>query len=364
MSGNSSSEKLQIRNAIAMLLVFYIGNGGIFAATLGLGPDGWIAQLLGFAIAIPLFLILGRLMRLMPGMDFFEMLNYTFGRALAVFVSILYLGYFLMLSSTVWVYAEFIRLVNLPNTPLLVILLVFFTVCVYLAESGVLTAGRWSVFLAAILIFVAVTLTLFAVSGMRMTNLLPVAADGGKAVVRGGLRFAISPFGEAVAVLAVIGIRLDKEASPYKLFFVGGMIALAFFVLNFLRDLAILGAVGMDSMHFPSYKVAGVIQMGSIGARVEFLAVLPFLLAGLTKTAICLMAAAKVARRIVPRPPERCVMISLAFVSLILASIWASNLGERTGHFHVAPVFQFGIPAVMWIVAEVKGLRKPMGAVG
>jgi len=295
-------------------------------------------------------------------MDLFAMLDYSFGRVLTVIISGLYFVYFITLAATTRAYhAMFVRLVAMPQTPWIILLLVFFVLCVYLAKSGAETVGKWSTFLAAGLILTTVGLTLFAIPAMRVDNLLPLVESGSAEIARGGIRFAVMPLGEAVVLLALLG-HLDKGASSYKLFFVGAVIATLLLVLGFLRDAAILGARSMDSLLYSSFTAAGVLEVGTIGMRIEFLAALPTILAGITKAAVCLIAAARAMRRVFALPGENAVIVSVAFFSLGLSAALFANVTELFAfpalHFYFAPVFQVGIPVLMWLVAEMKTRRR------
>ena len=54
MQTNASAGGLRLWGAVAILLVVYVSSSGIFDFAYGLGPGGWIAQLLGLAMAAPL----------------------------------------------------------------------------------------------------------------------------------------------------------------------------------------------------------------------------------------------------------------------------------------------------------------------
>jgi len=356
--------KLSFRSATAILLVFYMGSSDVLGMSTGLGADAWIAYLVGLLTALPLLLILARLVQLTPGMDLYAMLDYTLGKWLATIVSILYFCYFITMAAMVrGYYGTFVQLTSLPHTPLVVILLLFFAVCAYLAKSGVETLGKWSTLWGVAAISAAVLLTLLAIPSMRLENLLPIAASGEGAIVREGSRFAFLPFGEAVVMLALLG-RLDRQASPYKLFFLGASLAAGFFVLTFLRDAAVLGGGSMDTLRYPFFQAAGVLQIGSGLARIEALVTLPVILTGLTKVAVCLIAAAGAARRILGLMEGDSVLVPIALFSLGLSVILFGNLTALSAfpnlHLRVALLFQIVIPVILWLIAEGKRLRKPV----
>ena len=356
--------KLSSKHAAAILALFYMGSA--LHMPTGLGTDGWIAYLAGLLIVMPLLLILARLVRLMPEMNLYDMLEYTLGKALAVIVGLFYFLYFIAWAAVARVYyGTFVQQTSLTRTPLIVILLILFVLCIYLARSGVATVGKWSILLGAVVLFGAVLLTLLAIPDMRLEHLLPIAARGSRAIARGGYRQALWPFGGAVVMLAVLR-PLDRKANPYAALLFGAAIACGFFVLNFLRDTAVLGETGMDTLRYPSFQTAGVVRMGVVETRIEFLTALPLILAGLTKAAVCLLAAAGAVARIFRNRDRQSILFPAALfsvgLSVMLLYSREAALFVPTFHQSVAPLFQAVIPVLVWLIAEGKHKRKPMGA--
>ena len=362
MQKNISTNGLTLWGAVAILLLVFISGSGIFDFTYGLGPDGWIAQLLGLAMAAPLLLLFARLAHLLPGMSLYAMLEYAFGRWIARFLSLLYLLYFIGLAAAIQAqYAAFIRMISLVNTPLVVILLAFFTLSVYLAKSGTKTLGKWSLLLGVTAVVFALGLTLLALPDMRAEHLLPVGANSPASIVRSGGKFAIFPLGEAVVMLALLG-PLDKRTDPYKLFFFGALFAVGFFLLSFFRDTAILGATLLDMLHFPSFTAAGVIQIGGIGGRMDIFFAGLLLLAGLTKAAACLIAANRGIRQVFSLSKENAALLPLGFFAAGLAAVLFPSLTELFAfpgiYVYYVPLFQGVIPFAAWFFAEIKVWRE------
>ena len=363
MQKHSFANGLSPWGAVAILLVFYISANGIFSFAYGLGPDGFLAQLIGFGMAAPLLLIFARLAQILPGMNLYDMLDYSFGRWIAWVLSLFYTLYFISLTAVAQVqYAAFIRLVSLVNTPLLVILLAFFALSAYLAKSGVQTLGKWSLLIGAVSVIFTLGLTLLAIPNMRFEHLLPIGTNTPASMLRSGGKFAVFPLGEAVVILALFG-RLEKAEKPYKLFFFGALFALLFFLLTFFRDTAILGTALLDMLHYPSFTAAGVVQIGAIGGRVDIFFAGLMLLTGLTKAAICLIAANRGVRRMFSLSDEHALLLPLGFFSVGLSAVLFPNLAELFAHpsVHVyyAPLFQGVIPGLLWLLAEWKVRRKP-----
>jgi len=363
MDNKLSLDHLSLRGAIALLLVFYISGYGIYGHAIDMASDRWMAAGVGLVMATPLFLILARLIRLLPGMDLFDMLEYAFGRVLGTLITVLYCVYFIAMAALAGRYhGAFLHLTTLPNTPLIVLLLILFAVCVYLAKSGVVTLGKWSVLIAILAILFAVGVTVIALPAMRLNHLLPLGVHSGQGLLWGGYRAAVLILGNGIIFLT-LARRLDKKANPYGLFMFAAALAVAFFALTFLRDLAILGQGSMDTVFFSAYKAAGVLDLGGLGIRIESFVLLIALLTGITKIAICLLAAARGVSRITSQWNQTYTVFLVAATTLALAMILFPNLTSLfifPGiYLHYAPVLQIGIPLLLWLIVE--GKRKKAG---
>jgi len=353
-------EGLSLRSATALLFIFYAGHLGIHYGTMGAPADVPISMLLGLGMSVPMLLIFGRLTRLLRGMNLFEMLDYGFGRVISYGISGLYFVYFLVLASSVLGQLAFVRAVSLPHTPLLVLCALLFVTAAYFAHRGVLPLGKWSVLIMMLIAGVAVLLSVLSVSSMRISNLQSTGISGNEVLLRGGYQFMVSPLGAGVVLLALLG-RGTKWVSFYKVFFLGAGLATLFFLWVFLRDLAILGATGMERLTYPAYHAASGIQIGA-GGRVESLVTVWVLLSALTMLAVCLYAAACGLRRVTRRQKSTGMLIPAVILAFGLTAFFALGFAEdlplEVLYLRYAPVVQGLIPALLWIVAEVKTQRR------
>jgi len=353
-------EGLSLRSAPALLFVFYVGYVGIHYGAVGAPADVPISMLLGLLMSAPMLLIFGRLTRLLPGRNLFEMLDYGFGRVISYGISGLYFIYFLILTSFVLGQIEFERIVSLPHTPLLVLCLLFLGVAAYFAHRGVLSMGKWSVLMIIIVVAIAVLLSLLSISNLRISNLLSLEFSRNEALLRGGYQFMVSPLGAGVVLLALLG-RSTKWVSFYKVFFLGASLATLFFLWIFLRDLSVLGSAGMERLTYPAYHAASGIQVGA-GGRVESLVTVWVLLSALTMLAVCLYAAAGGLRRMTGRQKNTGMLIPATVLALGFTAFLGMGFAEgfplELTYLRYAPVVQGGIPVLLWLVMEIKMKRQ------
>jgi spore germination protein KB len=115
--------------------------------------------------------------------------------------------------------------------------------------------------------------------------------------------------------------------------------------------------------YFPSYVTARILHIGDFFARIEGTISINFILAGLTKIAICLMAATKGIARLFGLKSHRQIVVPVSSLVLALCAIVYNNIMEMFDFIRFYQVyaipFQIIIPLIIWIAAEVKSRRKP-----
>lgn len=361
MQSKLSVDALQPRTAAIMLAIFLIGIEAVFAPPSSGGADVWLSYLLSFVLFIPVLFVWGQLMKKFPGQDLFSILETVFGKGFGRIIAFLYFLFFLFLASSVrFYYASFTQMASLTHTPLVVTIFLFFLLSAHLAKSGAQTIGKWSVFLAVIVLGAFVCLSLLAIPILRTEYLFPLVETPGGQVLEEAFGRSVLQLSGGVVFLALLG-RLDPKASPQRVLFLGTGIAVLFGAATVLRDTAILGQGGFFATAFPSFKAVGVITLGTTGMGVEVIELLLSILTGLTSVSLFLLGASRALTPMFGLKEEAPLVLSIAFFTVPLAFVLFSNL-TALAHFaplflRFAPVFSMGIPLVLWIFSGI-GKRK------
>ena len=354
MKDKIASNQINLQTAVFILLILHIGSFGTFGSGHGFYAGVWVSWLLSFLGFIPALFLWSYLVKKMPGMDLFAMLEHGFGKVLGRMITLLYILFFLFLAaSTQFFYAAMTQMLTLNVTPFVVILLLFFLLSAYLAKSGLQAIGKWCVLLTVLAAVMAFLFFLLAAPIMQMEHIFPLMPSGGVGILRGAIHFFALTIGNAVMMLALLG-NLEEKASPRKLFFIATSVAVLFFTFNFLRDTVVLGQGGVGASVYPSYKAAGLIRLGSTGTSVEVFVLLFDVVAGLTKVALCIVAAARGFARLFGQTEENAFVLSIAFLTVGAAAALFSNLHTLFSvvptYQRIAPVFQVFIPLVLAFV--------------
>jgi spore germination protein KB len=355
-------DTLTSRNVIMLLILMMVGNNMILGFPGGVDQDTWVALLLSAVMALPLLLLYGRLVKLMPGRDIYEMAEAVFGRVGAIIVSVLFGLYCLHLTTfTLGNYTEFIHLNLLHHTPFVVTAMILTVACLYLAKSGGETLGKWSSILFVIYVAVMVFFSLFAVSQIDWGNLLPVMDHSIREISVVAAKSVPMPFGEMVLILALIN-GLEKKANPYKIFGISTGVAAILITFIFIRTCALLGTALLRTSFFPVYKAASLMKIGTFLERIEAAFAFLYLLIGITKIAAGIIAAARGVAKTFRMPSYQAMILPIALLAASLSSTLYPDIEAMFDSLDAMGVyslfFQLVIPLVIWITAEVKAKRK------
>jgi spore germination protein KB len=163
-----------------------------------------------------------------------------------------------------------------------------------------------------------------------------------------------------VLFLCIAG-AVSQQVNPYKTYIfailAGGFILL----LIILRNIMILGPAMVSSSYFPSYTAARILHIGDFLTRIEVSITMNFLLAGITKITLCLLAAAKgIAKLFAVEDYKRMLMPASMLVVALCAIIYKSTM-EMFGFIQYYQVyalpFEVLIPLLVWITAEVRARK-------
>lgn len=232
--------------------------------------DTWLMVLFGLLGCIPTLLIYLGLIRRFPDLNLVGINNAVFGPAAGKIVTVLYLWFFLTLTSlNLRDMAGFINLSFLPMTPPLVIYAVFIAVCALAVYSGLETVTRYSaafVFTGFGILVFSILLTL---NVMDLDNFLPVLEQPFLTYIRGGHITMTIPFGETVVFLMLVpNTECNKKYGRYL--FGGVLIGGLSMLLASLRDIAVLGS-SMTLFIQPSFVVLEMASFTEAVSRLEIL---------------------------------------------------------------------------------------------
>ena len=351
-------ETVSLRQAACTFVMFLFGSSVIMGVNSEAGQDSWISLLLAMLMALPIILIYARIMRLYPEMDLFEIVEKIIGKIGGKIVTILMIWYALHLCALVIRdFSEFIKVTVLTETPQLNIMLILILVVVYMSKSGIETMGKWSVIILPVITLVVIFTMILGLERIDPTNLLPIMGHSLGTIAGGAYKIFAFPFAETVVFLCLAG-SLRKKDSPYKLFTVATLIATVIFLLVIMRNLLLLGPAVTNAKYYPSYTAVRIINVGDFLVRIEGSTALNFILAGVIKTTVCLVAASKGITRLFGLCNYKHIVFPLGLLAVALGTLLYENIKEAFDFLEIYQIyaipFQIIIPVFIWILAEIK----------
>lgn len=360
-------EMISSYQAICIIIFFIFGSSIVMGVSSDTAQDSWLALLLAVPMALPVLLVYARIIKLFPERDLFELIELLFGKIFGKAFILLITWYALHLCALVLRnFSEFVEISIMPETPQLPIMIMMILVVIYMAISGVETMGRWSVGMLPVIYLVVIVMTSLALPKMDFSNLLPVMEHDVKTIASASYKILTFPFGETVLFLCLAD-AVKRESSPYRIY--GYAILISTFVLLVIifRNTLLLGPEMLRAEYFPSYMAARIVNVGDFMARIEGSITMNFILAGIIKMTVCLIAAAKGMAHLFHLTSYRHIVFPMALLTVALCAIIYDNAMEM---FDFLPVYQFYaipfeivIPLLIWLFAEKKAHRQKVTAV-
>ncbi len=360
-------EMISMRQAFCIIATFIWGSSVVMGGSSDAGQDSWISLLLAFAWALPLYFIYGRVMRLYPEKNIFEILQIVFGKIAGGIIILLISWYALHLCSVVLCnFSQFIEIVAMPETPQLPLIIVMLAVTTYLAMSGVETLGKWSIVSLPIILSVAFLTIVLALHHMDFSNIMPVGEHSFSDIANGSLGIFSFPFAETVLFLGIAD-SVKKQTNSYKLYVYATGFGALILLLVMLRNIELLGSL-TDIEYFPSYIAARIIDVGDILTRIEGTISMNFIVSGVTKITVCLLVAAKGIACLLGISSYRRILIPVSALVLALSTTLYTSAMQMFGFISIYPYyampFQVFIPVIVWLLGEIKIRRQKKLAAG
>ncbi len=357
-----NKEVISLKQALSIIAAFILGSSVILGTSRDALQDSWIASLLAIAAFIPFALLYARILKLYPGMDFFDIVVKTFGNVLGKAFTVLFFWYAIHLGALVLRnFAEFIRIEELPKTPQLLFYTLMSFLCIYVVKSGIENLGKCAVLFLMIYIFILFSITVLSVKDFEFNNLLPVMRQDTGTILLSTYSNLSFPMCETVLLLPVLSSLKPKD-SPYKVYFWGGILGGGLLLIGIVKNILTIGFPMLSEVFFPHIEAAKLVVIGGsltdVLARIEETVAVAFTFMCFVKISGCLIAATKGLARIFNIDGYKKLAAPVCLFMTALASILYSSLGEMIDwipvyKYYVFP-FQVVLPLALLLVAEIR----------
>lgn len=343
---------------IFLVFMFILGNSIVLGVNIQAKNDTWISIILAVLIFLPFVCIYARILKLFPEKSIFDIMEILYGKIFSKLFIVLFTWYAIHLCALiVRNFAEYIKIVAMPETPSLIVMITLLLVTMYLARSNIRTLGEWSFITGTfVLIMIALTIVL-ELKDMEVENVLPILGNGYQPILTSSFQIISFPFAEIVVILALGGSIANKE-NPYKIFTLAIIISGTILVCVFLRNIFMLGMPMCEANYFPSFTASRLIEIGDFLSRIEGTISVNLLFAGITKITVCLICSAKGISKLFNINNYQDMVLCTSLLVLALCVNLFKNVMEMFAFIKYYPyyalLFQAIIPILIWLSAEYR----------
>ncbi|MBB6216875.1 spore germination protein KB [Anaerosolibacter carboniphilus] len=354
-----NKEVISDKQGITLTILFIWGSSLVIGSGAGAKREVWLAILMGMIGGLLLSLIYARMLYLFPQQNLFDIVIHVFGKYMGGCIIVLYSWFAFHLGALVLRnFGEFIITVALPETPMMVPTALLCFLCIWASKEGVEVLGRWGEVFIVFLGLIMISTLSFSTTEMNINNIRPFLFEGWGPVLKGAFSSLTFPFGETVILLMVFSC-LKRRNSPFKTYPAGILIAGLVLTAFGARNILVLGSEKTAAIYFPSYLAVSRIDVAEIFTRLEIVVSVSFIISGLVKISICLMAASRGLAKLAGLEDYRFLVTPVGLLMLNLSYFVYGSIMEmvewafKVWNFYAVP-FQVILPIIIWIAAEMK----------
>lgn len=356
---NHSITGKQMRSILAM---YWSGSLVVMGSYKDTRQDTWMVSILAGILVLPLLWIQTRLIRIYPEKNLFEIIFETFGKIIGTIYSLFFIFFSIYLAAVVVrVFAEFILVLNMPETPQVYTISMILLIAYWSVTNGPENIGRLSKFLWKVVWITVVMTFIIGFKNMNFENLKPVMETELKPLLSSGFTACMLPLGESVICLSLFS-SVKKTENIKKIYLIALIEFLIVALTASLRNLLILGPTVSALYYFPSYQAVSVLSIGDFFTRIEVLIGINLVTAGLIKVCVCIHAASLGLTKVLHAANQKSLIAPCVMLVITLAIPLYKNTVEM---FNFVPYFvafaipfEIILPIILWMTAEIKNRIK------
>lgn len=357
-------EKGEIPSTHLMFLVIGFLQGSLLTGTFAkeyAKHDIWIVLTIAFLLNLPLAYAYLTLALKFPGNNLIQINDIIFGPYLGKVVSIQYiLMFFMIIAANFWFVGDFILTFFVPETPSLVIIIMFAFVCAWAVRAGVEVFARMS-FILVIMISLTILITfMLLLKDMKFSYFLPIFDLPLPDFIHGTHILMAIPFNEVFVFLMVIPCvnKLKEVKSSILYSLILGWIT---FLIVVVRNAAVLGPLG-DIVTSPSMEAVRLIDIGHILNRLEAIVAISFILTMFLKVAVFYYATVLGIAQVFKLRSYVPLVIPIGILGILIAQTYESTFQYNYTAINTYPIFSLPfyvvIPVMSLLIAKLRKLPK------
>jgi len=360
------TEKLSLTQIFTMIINFLLGSSIVVGVGIDAKRDAWLVVLIGMFIGLIIMSFYLYLMSLLPGKNIYQIIEYCFSRKVAVLFALVYLSYFIYISSRVIRdFGELITSAILPATPIEFTILMLMLVIGYILYLGIEVLGRTAEIFSPYMFVFILLLFIFLYAGekINLTNVQPILSSGIKPILKSAIPSIIAfPYGELIA-FTVIFAHIGDFKITRRVCLISVFVASLILLSSVFLIIATLGENTAARANFPLLIAARLVSIGEFLERIDVLVVFIMMLGILIKSSVFLYGGLKGIEYIFKIPyryfamPVSCIVAMFSiFITLDFSDHLVEGLNVDLFILHVP--LEFIIPISITSIVLVKKWKK------
>ncbi|PEZ74708.1 endospore germination permease [Bacillus sp. AFS017274] len=232
--------------------------------------DAWISALLGIGLGLLLVALIITLANRYPNMTLVEINEKLLGRWLGKTVSLAFVFFsFISAAGLLFQVGTFLTTQMMPDTPVLMINILFACVVIMGIRLGLETLARSAEIFFAFFIILFIILVVSVAPQIDFQNIQPIFEVRMKPIIWSSLIFVSIFCLPSVVLLMVFPVSVNQPKQAKQAFFSGIIIGGLFLTIIIVLGILVLG-IDVASRHmYPSYAIARRINVGGFIQRIE-----------------------------------------------------------------------------------------------
>lgn len=324
------------------------------------GRDAWLSLLVALGIWSAGLLLTLRLAARHPGKSLVAISRTTLGTVPGWIAGLGLVSYFTLLAAiALRSFADFMR-ITMPQTPLVVLILVMALLAAATSRLGVEVLARANDLLLPTLIVVGMLVSIMVSKDKQARYLLPVLEHGWQPVWAGALSL-VGLFAEA-CVVGMLAAVVRTPARRYGLVLWLVPVLGVMFLGPITGPTAIFGIHNVRAMFYPTWEEVKVVQVSEFTAHMDVMGILLWTLGTFVKTAVLLWSTATGAASLAGLKTARPLVLPLtAFTAAMAMNTGDSTVDMLDFLTRTYPLVSIaagmGIPALLFVVDSTRQLH-------
>lgn len=354
-----NKEVISDKQGVSLVALFIIGESSILVSGITAKKELWLAIILAIFMVLPFMFLYSKLFNVSTGKNLFEIIEIIFGKFIGKGIILIYTWYTFDLAALVLIdLGQFINIVNLDTTPIIVLVICIMILCAWMVKEGIIVMGKLGESFLKVLILLSFFAILLLVPKMNINNVRPILYNGIKPVIKGAYEVFIYPFGETVVFTVAFSVLKSKK-SIYKIYIQGLMVGGIFLLTTSLTIILVIGIENASILYYPAYEAIKRIDVGNVLQRVEVISGVIYLVGCFIKISIYLLATCKGVAKVFECNNYRFIVIPISLLVVNLAyfefdSIMSFNEWIFEVWIYYAFLFIVILPIIIWIAFVIK----------